>query len=310
MAMRLLSPALTVLLSCSALALACGGDKPTETNAGTTGEGDGDGDGDPSASDSDSDSDSVGDGDGDPSTTDPATDTDATTDPTETDSDSGGPSGGMCDPQAQDCPEGEKCTFYRDEANPNGANKCVLVMGNDQEGDPCQALEGDTDTCAAGLHCWGTEPDNATGSCIEFCDENEVCSAGGPCTITNNGALPMCLPVCDPLAPDCPNGWACYDDWDFSDYWFCDRDKSENLGAHGDPCTTINGCDPGLICLVAETVSSETCANSGSSGCCGVVCDITDPIMCPGMGEECISYYPDSPPPQYANVGVCALAIP
>ena len=222
-------------------------------------------------------------------------------------SDDGGSNGGMCDPQAQDCPEGEKCTFYRDDANPGGANKCVPVMGTAQAGDPCMALDDDGDTCDFGLLCWGTEPDNTTGACIELCDEQEQCSTGDPCTITNGGALPMCLPVCDPLAPVCPFGWACYDDWDFSDTWFCDRDKSEALGQHGDPCETINGCDPGLICAVADVVDSDTCISSGASGCCTPVCDITDPITCPGAGEECISYYQGPPPPPYADVGMCAI---
>ena len=247
-------------------------------------------------------SDTVGDGDGDGDATTVMGDGDGT--------DTDGPSEGMCDPQLQNCPEGEKCTFYRDEANPDGANKCVAIMGNDQEGDPCQALDGDTDSCALALHCWGTEPDNATGACVEFCDENEVCSAGGPCTITNEGTLPMCLPLCDPLASDCPNGWACYDDW-FSENWFCDRDKSEDLGAHGDPCMTINGCDPGFICTAAETINSDTCSSSGSFGCCGVICDVSAPIACPGEGEECTPYYADSEaPPEYVNVGVCILPAP
>lgn len=219
----------------------------------------------------------------------------------------GGSNGGMCDPQAQDCPEGEKCTFYRDEANPGGANKCVPIMGNAQPGDPCMALDNDSDTCDLGTLCWGTEPDNATGSCIELCDTEEQCSTGDPCTITNGGTLPMCLPVCDPLAPVCPLGWACYDDWEFSDYWFCDRDKSERLGQHGDPCETINGCDPGLICAVADVVDSDTCIASGASGCCTPICDITDPIVCPGPGEDCISYYQGPPPPQFEDVGLCAI---
>lgn len=215
--------------------------------------------------------------------------------------------GGMCNPQAQDCPEGEKCTFYRDDANPGGANKCVPVVGDGQIGDPCMALDSDTDSCALGLLCWGTEPDNATGSCTEMCNEAEECSSGDPCTITNGGALPLCLPKCDPLAPVCPAGWACYDDWEFSDNWFCDRDKSGKLGQHGDPCETIAGCDPGLICAVADTVDSQTCIRSGAGGCCTPVCDLTDPIMCPGPTEECISKYEGPPPPEYMDVGQCAI---
>jgi hypothetical protein len=291
--MKTLSPVTWALVSCFGLTLGCnspsGKDDKTDSNA-ETGEGEGDGDGDGSENETGETTDDgtvPGDGDG--------------------DDDTGGSSGAMCDPKAQDCPEGEKCTFYRDTANPGGANKCVLIMGSDQVGDPCMELEGDSDSCALGLHCWGTEPDGETGACVEFCDVNNQCSTGDPCTITNSGTLPMCLPVCDPLAPDCPGGWACYDDWEFSDYWFCDRDKSGSAGSHGDPCSTINGCNPGLICAISEVVDSETCATSGSGGCCAVVCDLTDPVDCPGPAEQCLSYYAGSPPPQYADVGMCAI---
>ncbi|MBK8263152.1 MAG: hypothetical protein IPK80_17650 [Nannocystis sp.] len=241
------------------------------------------------------------------STTTTTTDPTATTGETDAGTSTTTGAGGMCDPQAQDCPEGEKCTFYRDVANPNGANRCVPVVGDGQIGDVCMILNDDTDTCAKGLFCWGTEPDDAPGVCTEMCDSREQCSSGDPCTITNGGALPLCLPKCDPLAPVCPVGWACYDDWDFSDYWFCDRDKSGDQGKHGDGCATINGCDPGLICAVADTVDSETCLQSGSDGCCAVVCDLTEEVVCPGEKEKCISKYTDDPPLEYMNVGQCAI---
>lgn len=218
-----------------------------------------------------------------------------------------GPSGGMCDPQAQDCPEGEKCTFFIDDANPEGANKCVPVVGRGLAGDPCMALEDDTDSCDVGFLCWGVGPDNTSGACVEMCDEQDECSTGDPCTITNGGMLPLCLPKCDPLAPDCPVGWACYDDGGFSDNWFCDSDSSARLGVHGDPCEFINACNPGLICAVAETVDSDTCTASGAIRCCAVVCDTSETVMCPGPTEECISYYDGPPPPEYASVGVCVI---
>jgi len=217
----------------------------------------------------------------------------------------GGQSGGMCDPQAQDCPEGEKCTFYFDEANPEGSNKCVPVVGSGEAGDPCMTMDDDTDSCGLGFLCWGTRSDDPNGACVEMCDEQAQCSTGDPCTITNDGALPLCLPKCDPLAPDCPLNWACYDDGGFSDNWFCDRDTSDRLGAHGDPCEFINACNPGLICAVAETVDSPACA--GAMRCCAEVCNISEPVMCPGPTEECTSYYEGTPPPEYEDVGVCII---
>jgi hypothetical protein len=68
----------------------------------------------------------------------------------------------------------------------------------------------------------------------------------------------------------------------------------------------INSCDPGLVCLSAEAIDSPNC--QGATGCCGIICDITDPPDCPGAAEECISYYEQGQaPPQYMNVGVCVI---
>src|SRR5262245_29604034 len=41
-----------------------------------------------------------------------------------------------CDPWAQDCPEGEKCVAYGSTGGNWDANKCVLVTGDGQQGDP------------------------------------------------------------------------------------------------------------------------------------------------------------------------------
>ena len=251
--------------------------------------------------------------------------TTTTTDPSASTSNSGGTSSGggssggafidqpdipgaeMCDVFAQDCPDGEKCTFYTDAAYPSGANKCVPVMGDGQEGDPCMALgEAGTDNCALGHLCWGITQDTMMGTCIALCGEGNTCPNDAPCTVTNDGTLPLCLPTCDPLAPECPDAWACYDDP--SGGWFCDLDVSGDNGAHGDPCEYINSCDSGLICVAATAVDSQTCSGAGSSGCCAIVCDISDPISCPGASEQCISYYGMDPaPPQFMNVGVCVI---
>jgi hypothetical protein len=124
-----------------------------------------------------------------------------------------------CDPLAQDCPVGEKCTFYSDGDHPDGTNACVPVVGKAQPGDVCTTMDDHSDTCVAGSLCWGSEPD---GLCIEICDEDKQCSSGDPCTITHDDRLPLCLFVCDPAADGCPDGWSCQDDGIAPDGWFCE----------------------------------------------------------------------------------------
>lgn len=211
----------------------------------------------------------------------------------------------MCDPKPQnDCPEGEKCTW--DASGPNGdQNICVDVMGTGQIGDECMNM-GLSDTCDVHKLCWGVSADTGIGTCIEFCDETDSCPENAPCTITNDGTLRLCLPPCDPLAPNCPEEWACYDDPTLA--WFCDLDVSGESGQHGTPCEFINACDPGSICVDASAVNSPECQNGQSSGCCSNVCALSDGAPCPNAGEVCTSYYEGmTPPPGFEDVGICVL---
>lgn len=211
----------------------------------------------------------------------------------------------MCDPKPQnDCNEGEKCTW--DASGPTGdQNICVEVMGDGEIGDECMNL-GLSDTCGVHKICWGVSADTGVGTCIEFCDENDLCPADAPCTITNDGTLRLCLPPCDPLSPNCPEGWACYDDPTL--LWFCDLDVSGETGQHGTGCEYINSCDPGHICVSADAVNSPECQGGSSSGCCSAVCSVSENAPCPNAGEECISYYEGMEPfPGYEDVGICII---
>jgi hypothetical protein len=215
----------------------------------------------------------------------------------------GGPA--MCDPLPyNDCEDGQKCTWNNDGVN-GDQNICVEVMGDAQAGDECMNI-GNTDTCDVHKICWGADPDTGLGVCIEFCDENQGCPENAPCTITNNGTLPMCLPPCHPLEDDCPTGWACYDDPSLA--WFCDRDVSGDAGQHGTGCQFINACDPGSICVDAAAVNSTECQGGTVSGCCANVCAISEGAACPNAMEECTSYYSGmTPPPGYEDVGICIM---
>jgi hypothetical protein len=213
------------------------------------------------------------------------------------------PDGGVlntCDPGAQDCMKGEKCTAY--VSTPGGetvdANKCVPLIGSKTFGEECERME-DNDDCDVGFFCM-TDVSGHTGQgfCLEFCEVNQPCEFGGTCIGFNDGALPLCQNECDPLLQDCPQGQGCYRALEL---FVCAMPgPPEGEGNDGDPCATIQGCNPGLICLAG----TDGC--NADSGCCTPICDLTEPDTCVSAAEDCLQVLAD-PPPQWQNVGACAI---
>jgi hypothetical protein len=222
-----------------------------------------------------------------------------------------------CDLFAQDCPEGEKCMPWGNDGGTWNATRCSPIADNPgQPGDECLVEGSGTsgiDDCDIGVMCWDVDPKTNMGSCVAMCTGDEsapICEdPDTTCSIANEGAIVLCLPVCDPLLQDCPEGQACYP---VAEDWVCGPDASGELGVYGDPCEFINVCDPGLICLGAAAVpAGEAC--EGSTGCCSEVCDLTDPagdMQCTGAlgGQLCTAWYEEgSAPPGYEDVGACSL---
>jgi hypothetical protein len=215
---------------------------------------------------------------------------------------------GQCDPMAQDCPEGEKCTAYSNtEGQPWNANKCVPDDGDGQAGDPCD-IEGGKytgiDNCDVGLICLMTDDMGLGGACVEFCNARMTCDNGGTCAIYNDGSLPICLVTCDPLVQDCPMGQGCYASATTNDFVCFKYSGMDGEGAPGDPCNYLNQCQPGTACL--DPTAVEGCG--AEAGCCSPFCDLSDPDPNANCNptEMCEAWYTD-PPPAYVNVGVCAI---
>lgn len=216
---------------------------------------------------------------------------------------------GQCDPTAQDCPEGEKCTAYGSvEGEPWNANKCVPVTGQGQLGDPCDIEGGKytgVDNCDVGLVCLLTDDDGKGGACVEFCDAQGQCpQSGGQCATYNDGSLPICLVDCDPLIQDCPDGQGCYASA-ATNAFVCFKYSGENgEGAPGDPCNYLNQCQPGTACLAPDAV--QGCG--AQAGCCNPFCDLGDPDPAANCNdtEDCVAFF-ENPPPGYVDVGVCSL---
>lgn len=131
--------------------------------------------------------------------------------------------------------------------------------------------------------------------------ENAVCDPGDVCAYS--GGVKVCLPACDLLAQDCPDGELCLPN---NEGGICVLDTSREPGAPGDSCEYANVCGPGLVCLGAEFV--EDCDVDPQAGCCAPLCDVTAENTCAGAMEVCISWWEEGMAPEgYENVGVCGI---
>jgi hypothetical protein len=253
--------------------------------------------------DTDSDTDAATDGTG----TTAATDS-GTTAPTTTDEPTTGGVDVECDPKAQDCPEGLKCTAYAKVMQDTwDANKCVPETGEGVAGDPCDVEGGfatGIDNCAKGYICLNTDGEGMDGFCVEFCQPDEkscpnTTDGTGVCNVINEGVLPICLATCDPVAQDCPGKQGCYGDPMMGPPFICFGPDPQNGGMDNNACAFTNDCLAGLHCIDAAV--QDGC---GADYCCTPFCPL-DGDEC-NDPEECVAFFPE-PFPGFENVGICVL---
>ncbi|MGH1340291.1 MAG: hypothetical protein ACRBN8_01975 [Nannocystales bacterium] len=223
--------------------------------------------------------------------------------------------GGMaqeCDIWAQDCDKGEKCAAWsNDGGSAWNAVRCVPVNPDPAGvGETC-VVEGSgvsgIDDCGAGAMCWDVDGETNEGTCIALCEgspEAPTCApAGTACSISNQGVLILCLPVCNPLADECGAGQGCYG---VGDVFQCAPDASgEDQGEPGDPCEFLNACDDGAGCVSPDLVPCP----AGAAGCCSSFCNVDgDGSECLA-GQECVPWFEMGEVPDMCleGVGVCSL---
>lgn len=223
-----------------------------------------------------------------------------------------------CDVFLQNCPVDLKCTMdYFDAAHPF----CTPVVEEPRhEGEPCH-VEGThhsgIDDCEVGALCWGATDESLMGICRAFCgggqgEEEYLCEdPSTACAVSGGIELALCVPVCDPLRPNCLEGELCVA---INDIWSCAPDASGDAGIPGDPCEFLNACDPGLVCLDATTTQPPGLPCEGAAGCCTEACDLQDPAgaqqcAAQALGAQCVPFpwQDEAAPPGYEHVGVCAL---
>jgi hypothetical protein len=250
-------------------------------------------------------------GNDDPSTGSTASSMDGSDDATGPDASTGADdTGGVpatCDPFAQDCPPGYKCSAYAEGGSDTwNANACFPIARDPAGvGEPCRAPNGATggvDTCALGAMCWDTDA-QGMGTCVALCEgtlEQPTCSVEGTsCALSNENVLNLCLDGCDPLAQHCAPGNGCYP-VTLEDF----QCLPTIPGAQSQVCTGTNGCDAGLACVGAELFPS-----CGSDFCCSMFCDLDLGNACAGPlgpGWNCLSWFElGAAPAGMEDLGVC-----
>ncbi len=202
-----------------------------------------------------------------------------------------------CNLMTQDCPEGEACRAWANYGGSvwNGTRCSPVSADPDQHGDPCvveDSAASGIDTCDVGLMCWNVDSETLEGTCISYCSGTpEVPTCESPeqtCSITNDGVLVLCLPVCDPLQGNCDGDTVCVPTP--ADEFVCIPQE-------------VASCPAGMLDVPAENIADCVAGEP----CCTTYCDLTEDVPCdPEL--ECVAFFTE-PEPAYADLGVCITAM-
>lgn len=201
-----------------------------------------------------------------------------------------------CDPLAQDCPEGEKCTPFASTGGTWDDYKCVPVLGELGPGESCTYDDPvlATDDCGSTSMCYD-------GVCRSFCKppyDTPACPVGYGCADVGMTEGPVvCLPSCDPLAQDCEIG-SCYGHENRE--FLCE--PTGTLGV-GEACGFVNDCVAGSVCVDAGLIP-----NCQAEACCSPLCSLGQADCASLPGTECTAWFePGQAPVGLESLGVCSI---
>jgi hypothetical protein len=201
---------------------------------------------------------------------------------------------GVCDPLAQDCPEGEKCVAWASQGGNWDANKCVPVTGDNMVGEACTyagPVEG-TDDCDENGWCFAAD-EEGMGTCYGFCGPGETCPDGQACMVT----VALCLDTCVPHHPEnCAEGTVCYG------IGYVSVCLPAPTVPPDSPCGPEDLCPLGQACVPAYVL--ESCA---ALDCCTDWCDTAEPDTCEPPLTCQPAWSQGRPPRGYETAGVCIL---
>src|SRR5690606_34827687 len=193
----------------------------------------------------------------------------------------------------------------------NGVTCAPLDPSPDLVGQPCTAVDGHAtgiDSCELGAYYSDVDPVTLQGHCVGLCqgsEDNPSCEESGTtCALLNDGALPVCLPTCDPLAnDDCGDGFGCQPS---GPAFVCIPSHYGDKVSTG--CETMGGCPDGEDCFAFPMIEG-----SGERDCTPF-CDLGDPLAheaCAAVddGYVCLPWFDrGAPPTGYEHVGTCGPA--
>jgi hypothetical protein len=184
------------------------------------------------------------------------------------------------------------------------ATSCVPVVADPAvPGDPCTIMDhpySGHDDCDLGSMCFNADPETLTGVCIPLCtgsDASPVCDdRGSACLVANQGALPICVPTCNPLEPTCDEGQGCYVGTLVAQ--FVCLPEGVPVGIDGE---TPAACPAGSTDV--DSALLATCTDDDEA-CCAAFCDTFDPVCSDGL--TCVAIDEDAL--VLNQVGVCVDA--
>ncbi len=213
-----------------------------------------------------------------------------------------------CSVWDQDCVDGEKCAAWsNDGGSAWNATRCVPIDPDPVGvGEVC-TVEGSgvsgLDNCDATSMCFNVDNETNEGTCVALCEGSEQAPTCAPeataCSISNQGVLILCLPICNPLADECGEGEGCFP---VGGTFQC-APVAGGSGP-GEPCEFINGCEDGTACVSPDIVPG---CPAGSGGCCTSYCSIGDDTACI-EGQECLPWFEMGQEPDACleGVGICS----
>ena len=139
------------------------------------------------------------------------------------------------------------------------------------------------------------------GICRPLCTgstRNLKCPDSYICVGFRESFNPVCRPMCDPVAQDCPEGDACRA---VLLGYACMLDTAGDVGGYLDPCDHLYNCSAGYECVLDGWLPE-----CRSSDCCTPYCDVNVEGACP-EGLACIALYEPGENPAYEHVGLCAV---
>ena len=209
--------------------------------------------------------------------------------------------GDQCSTQVEDCPEGEKCTWWF-----IGDVVCRPVVSEPRAvGETCTSIDSQDGlddcerhaTCREGT-CWALAFGRLGSLTCPRSDEYAMFDAGDD--------RRYCAPACDPLANECRSDQVCAP-WGLHGVGLtCQSPYPSARSGLGEQCQP-DSCGTGLGCVSSQWSSvCEVEAEVKGGTCCLPFCDLGAP-ECP-PGSTCIPWWDEDeyPLPKLEHVGFCA----